>query len=198
MPASPARASRSAAAGGVTTCCDMPYDIPAPVTNADLLAQKIKVVNATSHVDMALYGTILKTGGVPAIADLAAACGVREVPLLQVVRALAGFGIFVVDGGGRVSLNGEARRLLAEGLRPTLPDAELRYEARLAFQHYPLAFRQAGADGTEATDRAQQGHRPNLDRAVGADDEGVGAVLPHLDRLRRHHQQAGIHPQRHR
>jgi allantoinase len=66
-------ASRSAAAGGVTTCCDMPYDIPAPVTNADLLQQKINVVNSTSHVDMALYGTILKTGGVPAIPDLAAA-----------------------------------------------------------------------------------------------------------------------------
>jgi allantoinase len=65
-------ASRSAAAGGVTTCCDMPYDVPAPVTDADLLRAKIKVVNATSHVDMALYGTILKTGGVPAIADLAA------------------------------------------------------------------------------------------------------------------------------
>ena len=66
-------ASRSAAAGGVTTCCDMPYDVPAPVTDARLLEQKIAVVNATSHVDMALYGTILKTGGVPAIADLAAA-----------------------------------------------------------------------------------------------------------------------------
>ena len=65
-------ASRSAAAGGVTTCCDMPYDVPAPVTDARLLAQKIAVVNRTSHVDMALYGTILKTGGVPAIADLAA------------------------------------------------------------------------------------------------------------------------------
>lgn len=66
-------ASRSAAAGGVTTCCDMPYDVPAPVTDARLLEQKIAVVNKTSHVDMALYGTILKTGGVPAIADLAAA-----------------------------------------------------------------------------------------------------------------------------
>ena len=65
-------ASRSAAAGGVTTCCDMPYDVPAPVTDAALLRAKIKVVNDTSHVDMALYGTILKTGGVPAIADLAA------------------------------------------------------------------------------------------------------------------------------
>ncbi len=66
-------ASRTAAAGGVTTCVDMPYDIPKPVTDAKLLAEKIAVVNATSHVDMALYGTILKTGGVDAIASLAEA-----------------------------------------------------------------------------------------------------------------------------
>jgi len=65
-------ASMSAAAGGVTTCCDMPYDVPAPVTDARLLEEKIAVVNRTSHVDMALYGTILKTGGVHAIPDLAA------------------------------------------------------------------------------------------------------------------------------
>jgi allantoinase len=66
-------ASRTAAAGGVTTCVDMPYDIPRPVTDAGILAEKIQVVNATSHVDMALYGTILKTGGVDAIAGLAEA-----------------------------------------------------------------------------------------------------------------------------
>ena len=35
-------------------------------------------------------------------------------------------------------LDGEQKRLLAEGLRPTLPDAELRYEARLAFQREVL------------------------------------------------------------
>ncbi len=66
-------ASRTAAAGGVTTCVDMPYDIPRPVTDADILAEKIQVVNATSHVDMALYGTIRKEGGVDAIAGLAEA-----------------------------------------------------------------------------------------------------------------------------
>ena len=66
-------ASRTAAAGGVTTCVDMPYDIPRPVTDAGILAEKIQVVNATSHVDMALYGTILKEGGVDAIAGLAEA-----------------------------------------------------------------------------------------------------------------------------
>ena len=66
-------ASRCAAAGGVTTCCDMPYDVPHPVTDTTLLRDKIGWVERTSHVDMALYGTITKTGGVHAIAGLAAA-----------------------------------------------------------------------------------------------------------------------------
>ncbi len=65
-------ASRSAAAGGVTTCCDMPYDVPHPVTDAIVLRDKIDWVERTSHIDIALYGTITKTGGVGAIPDLAA------------------------------------------------------------------------------------------------------------------------------
>ena len=66
-------ATRSAAAGGVTTCVDMPYDVPHPVTDAAVLAEKIGWVERTSHVDMALYGTIRKEGGVEAIPGLAAA-----------------------------------------------------------------------------------------------------------------------------
>ena len=66
-------ATRSAAAGGVTTCVDMPYDSPQAVTSAEILAEKITWVNRTAHVDMALYGTIRKTGGVDEIAGLAAA-----------------------------------------------------------------------------------------------------------------------------
>ena len=65
-------ATRSAAAGGVTTCVNMPYDVPHPVTDAARLAEKIGWVERTAHVDMALYGTILKTGGVAAIPELAA------------------------------------------------------------------------------------------------------------------------------
>ena len=34
-------ATRQAAAGGVTTCVDMPYDVPHAVTNAAILADKI-------------------------------------------------------------------------------------------------------------------------------------------------------------
>ncbi|HEY8288172.1 MAG TPA: amidohydrolase family protein [Acetobacteraceae bacterium] len=65
-------ASRCAAAGGVTTCCDMPYDVPKPVTDAAILRDKIGWVERTAHVDMALYGTITKTDGVAAIPELAA------------------------------------------------------------------------------------------------------------------------------
>jgi allantoinase len=65
-------ASRCAAAGGVTTCCDMPYDVPKAVTDAAILRDKIGWVERTSHVDMALYGTITKHDGVGAIAELAA------------------------------------------------------------------------------------------------------------------------------
>ena len=64
-------ATRSAAAGGVTTCVDMPYDSPQATTSAAVLADKITWVNRTAHVDMALYGTIKKSGGVDAIAELA-------------------------------------------------------------------------------------------------------------------------------
>jgi allantoinase len=66
-------ASMSAAAGGVTTCVDMPYDVPRPVTDAAIFREKVTVVNATSHVDMALYGTITKAGGIDAIPGLAEA-----------------------------------------------------------------------------------------------------------------------------
>src|SRR3712207_5586543 len=53
-------ASMSAAAGGVTTCVDMPYDVPRPVTDAAILREKAGWVERLAHVDVALYGTIRK------------------------------------------------------------------------------------------------------------------------------------------
>jgi allantoinase len=64
------RASRAAAAGGVTTMVDMPYDDPEPVWNADRLRAKIGLVERDSHVDVALYGTISEAQGVSSIAGL--------------------------------------------------------------------------------------------------------------------------------
>jgi len=72
-------ASRAAAAGGVTTMVDMPYDDPEPVWNADRLRAKIALVEGESHVDAALYGTISEAQGVSTIAGLieAGACAFK-------------------------------------------------------------------------------------------------------------------------
>lgn len=73
------RASRAAAAGGVTTMVDMPYDDPEPVWHADLLRAKIGLVERESHVDAALYATISEAGGVETIPGLieAGACAFK-------------------------------------------------------------------------------------------------------------------------
>ncbi len=65
-----AGATCSAAAGGVTTVVDMPYDVPRPVTDARVLAEKVAHVRRLAHVDVALYGTLRKDGNVEDIAGL--------------------------------------------------------------------------------------------------------------------------------
>lgn len=66
------RASSAAAKGGITTFLDMPYDLPTPVTNAEILKSKIAVINEDSVVDIALWGTIPKENGIDAVHELAA------------------------------------------------------------------------------------------------------------------------------
>ncbi len=65
--------TRSAAAGGVTTVVDMPYDEPDPVTTSDLFEAKRRVLEATAHVDVALYATVAKEVDLAMIPRLAAA-----------------------------------------------------------------------------------------------------------------------------
>lgn len=73
------RASRAAAAGGVTTMVDMPYDDPEPVWHGELLRAKIREVERDCHVDAALYGTISEAHGASTIAGLieAGACAFK-------------------------------------------------------------------------------------------------------------------------
>jgi allantoinase len=72
-------ASRAAAAGGITSFVDMPYDEPAPVTNAALLADKAALVGRAAHVDVGLYATIAPAEGLAEIAGMVAvgACGFK-------------------------------------------------------------------------------------------------------------------------
>lgn len=71
-----AASTRSAAAGGVTTIVEMPFDATGPINDVDRLAAKQELANDEAHVDVALLGTIEPRGGWRRAEALAAA-GVR-------------------------------------------------------------------------------------------------------------------------
>jgi allantoinase len=72
-------ATRAAAAGGVTTIVDMPFDEPQPVDDVDLLDAKIAKVRELAAVDVALYVTARKDRDYAPLAGMAArgACGIK-------------------------------------------------------------------------------------------------------------------------
>jgi allantoinase len=63
-------ATRAAAAGGVTTVVDMPFDEPLPVNTLDLFNQKIEAVARYATVDVGLYVTARKDGNFKVLRDL--------------------------------------------------------------------------------------------------------------------------------
>lgn len=65
------RLTRGAAAGGVTTVIDMPYDRPQAITNTERLKAKKQLVAEQAMVDVGLYGTTSKFGGWKEIVPLA-------------------------------------------------------------------------------------------------------------------------------
>ena len=65
-----ARATASAAAGGVTTIIDMPYDDPEPVNTVARFEEKVAHVEAEAVVDVALYATVAPSGGLGEIEPL--------------------------------------------------------------------------------------------------------------------------------
>ncbi|MGB8953809.1 MAG: dihydroorotase family protein [Tumebacillaceae bacterium] len=73
------KASRSAAAGGVTTIIEMPYDATGMICTEELFLAKKEVVERESVVDIALLATIAKQDGLDQIPLLAraGACGFK-------------------------------------------------------------------------------------------------------------------------
>jgi len=65
--------TRSAAAGGVTTIVDMPYDEGFLVCTGDRLRQKAKEAGLQARTDFALYGTVHPNDGARHIEDMVAA-----------------------------------------------------------------------------------------------------------------------------
>jgi allantoinase len=65
--------TRSAAAGGVTTIVDMPYDEGNLVCSAEAVAKKVAHASPQARVDFALYGTVDPEEGPARIAEMVAA-----------------------------------------------------------------------------------------------------------------------------
>ncbi|NHF72756.1 dihydroorotase [Paracoccus xiamenensis] len=74
-----AASTAAAAAGGVTTIVDMPYDEGDLICSAAAVARKVATAEAEARVDVALYGTIDPTEGPARIAEQADAgvCGFK-------------------------------------------------------------------------------------------------------------------------
>ena len=66
-----ADATVAAAAGGVTTIVDMPFDDPDPVNTVERLQHKVEVLDRVATVDVALYATARKGAGTEGIAEMA-------------------------------------------------------------------------------------------------------------------------------
>ncbi len=65
--------TRAAAAGGVTTIVDMPYDHGGPIETPDAFAAKAAAVEREAHIDVALWATVPPRGPIEHVAELVAA-----------------------------------------------------------------------------------------------------------------------------
>ncbi|WP_425648117.1 dihydroorotase [Agrobacterium leguminum] len=68
-----AASTRAAAAGGVTTIVDMPYDEGNLVCSAEAVRRKVAMIDAEARIDVALYGTVDPQEGAARIAEQATA-----------------------------------------------------------------------------------------------------------------------------
>jgi len=72
-------ATQAAAAGGVTTILDMPYDIGAPVNTVEIFRKKVAEIRQVARVDVAMLATLRKQAEAEEVAPLVreGACGFK-------------------------------------------------------------------------------------------------------------------------
>jgi allantoinase len=102
--------TRAAAAGGVTTVIDMPFDADEPIWSPEVFERKRDKIAVEAHVDTALLATVHRDDGAGDVAPLAeaGACGFKlsifdtdpyrfpripDVELLDVLRAISRTGL---------------------------------------------------------------------------------------------------------
>jgi allantoinase len=136
--------TKAAAAGGVTTIIEMPFDAGAPVNNLETFLRKKERVEKEAVVDVALLATIRKRGGLDQIQPLteAGACGFKlslfetdperfpQIPddeLLEAFRLVARTGLAVgVHAENTDIVNGLVSRFRLEGRTDPLAHCQSR------------------------------------------------------------------------
>jgi allantoinase len=118
--------TRGAAAGGVTTIVDMPYDADRLVADPATFAAKVADVEREAHVDVALWATVPPAGpldDVPALVD-AGACAFklstydtdpRRFPRIPDDRLLAAF-TAIAAAGGLAGVHSENDEIVRAGI----------------------------------------------------------------------------------
>ncbi len=121
-------ATLAAAAGGVTTIVDMPYDASGRIADPDAFAAKVRDVDREAVVDVALWATVPPDGPLPHVQELvdAGACAFKlstfetdsvRFPRIPDAQLLAAFAAIAAAGGlaGVHSENDEIVRALIAG-----------------------------------------------------------------------------------
>lgn len=182
-------ATRAAAAGGVTTILEMPFDQSGPIWTVERLEAKKLLVADEAHVDVGLFATVRPGGGVAQVADLAAAGAVTfkistyhtdserfprtpDNEMIEVFRAIAAT-------GRRVCVHAESdeivRSLVASLRDRGEEDPRLHCAARPA-----------------VTETAAVANTLELAQAAGAKVHFVHMSLPHSIELVRSYAKRGV------
>ena len=138
--------TRSAAAGGVTTLFDMPYDDPDPVVTVKRLLEKGERLKTEASVAVGLYGTVSKGAGAGQVLELAEAGAVAfkfstfethptrfprigNMQLLEVLAAVNRTGkVACFHAEDQELIDGFTARVRAEGRTDPLAHCESRPE----------------------------------------------------------------------
>lgn len=136
--------TRAAAAGGVTTIIEMPFDAGSPVNNLETFLRKKERVQQEALIDVALLATIRKRGGLDQINPLVAAgaCGFKlslfetdperfpQIPddeLLEAFRLIAQTGVVVgVHAENTAIINAQVSRFRTGGRKDALAHCQSR------------------------------------------------------------------------
>jgi allantoinase len=118
--------TRAAAAGGVTTIVDMPYDAQGPVQTPAAFAAKIGDIEREAHVDVALWATVPPSGPIEHVAALVDAGAAafklstfethpQRFPRIPDGQLLAAFAA-IAAAGGMAGVHAENDEIVRDGI----------------------------------------------------------------------------------